>query len=187
MFIWKILKKSSPLKKYSPLIYYKYTFIHILHISSQCVTRLVQTIVQPTAITHSHIQKKELTHDPFFLLLWLCEISERDKKNLVCLKLPWVVSQISTGWKIYLSGFCQLNFNGFLFVQKYGTIGQNIIFVLQIYQLNRKHLVEGERYFTSVFSNKRSQFVIDLLCILFWGYFVERRGLKKFCWKEKKL
>ena len=131
--------------------------------------------------------KKELTQNTFLLVLWLCEISERDKKNLVCLKLSWVVSQISTGWKIYLSGFCQLNFNGFLFVQKYGTIGQNIIFVLQIYQLNRKHLVEGERYFTSVFSNKRSQFVIDLLCILFWGYFVERRGLKKFCWKEKKL
>ena len=126
-----------------------------------------------------------LTH--FFLLLRLCEISERDKKNLVCLKLPWVVSQISTGWKIYLSGFCQLNFNGFLFVQKYGTIGQNIIFVLQIFQLNRKHLVEGKRYFTSVFSNKRSQFVIDLLCILFWGYFVERRGLKKFCWKKKNI
>ena len=187
MFLWKIFKKSSPLKKYSPLIYYNYTFIHILHISSQCVTRLVQTIVQPTAITHSHIQKKNSLMTHFFLLLWLCEISERDKKNLVCLKLPWVVSQISTGWKIYLSGFCQLNFNGFLFVQKYGTIGQNIIFVLQIFQLNRKHLVEGERCFTSVFSNKRSQFVIDLLCIIFWGYFVERRGLKKFCWKEKKL
>ena len=78
-FLWKILKKSSPLKKYSPL--YKYTFIHILHISSQCVTRLVQTIVQPTAITHSHIQKKELTHDPFlFATLTLWNIGKRQKE-----------------------------------------------------------------------------------------------------------
>ena len=111
-----------------------------------------------------------LTH--FFLLLRLCEISERDKKNLVCLKLPWVVSQISTGWKIYLSGFCQLNFNGFLFVQKYGTIGQNIIFVLQIFQLNMKHQkLADNRCFSYVFSNKRSQgkrfilyFILRIFC-----------------------
>ena len=79
------LKKSSPLKKYSPLIYYNYTFIHILHISSQCVTRLVQTIVQPTAITHSHIQKKNSLRTHFF---WYFDFVKYRKET----KRIWFVS-----------------------------------------------------------------------------------------------
>ena len=135
----------------------------ILFLSLQIISS--HQISQQIISGHQISQQVISCHQILFLSLHIIsgrQISHKKRVECACHKLSVVVSQISAGWKIYLSGSCQLNFNGFLLTEK--NMGSGKIYFRSLWARYFRSL----RYFVQWRSCKSSRSPPNPLCRPLW-------------------